>query len=680
MTPLRETFWNIPKWAELSQYVLGVVAMLVFVYGVYRRVRRWRLGRPEVLTGTLKGRVWAFILYALAQVRVATDRFSGVMHLSVFWGMVVLFFGTILATVDWDVTRPLLGFRFLQGNFYLGYELLLDIFGIFALVGLALALYRRYILRAPRLKSETLPTFVWDDAYLLGMLLVIVISGFLIEGVRIAALDPPWSGWSPVGAWLASFYQPLSPAALSAVHFGLWSAHGLLAFLFIASIPFTKAFHFVTAPLNIFLRDFSSPGALKKGVESGAEKITDFSWKQLLELEACTWCGRCQEACPAYASGLPLNPKALIMKLDAQLLRLPAAQRLNPGVPQDVALHLHGVLVTAPELWSCTACAACAEVCPVFVRHPGIIVEMRRYLVNQGAMDGRLQDALMNLTRYGNSFGQSERARGRWTQGLGFEIPDARRQPVEFLWFAGDYAAFDPRVQAITRATARVFRAAGLDVGILYEAERNAGNDVRRVGEEGLFEALMEKNVQALGKAQFRQVVTTDPHTYHVLKNEYGVWGDGAPDGSARVLHCTELLDTLLQTGRLPIRKRLSVRATYHDPCFLGRYNGVYDSPRRVLEALGITLREMPRSRRHSYCCGAGGGRIWMEETPGIKERPAESRVREAAALGVDTLVVACPKDYVMFQDALKTTGLEGKLFIRDVMELVDEATAPAEG
>ncbi len=679
MTPLRETFWNIPHWAEIAQYALGTLAVLVCVYGIFLRVRKWRLGRDEALRGTWAGRIRSFMLYALAQVRVAADRFSGVMHLSIFWGMVVLFFGTALATIDWDVTRPLLHLRFLWGSFYLGYELLLDLFGLVTLAGLTLALYRRYVRRAPRLASEAVPTFVWDDAYLLGNLLLIIITGFLIEGVRIAARVPPWRAWSPVGAGLAAVFAGLSPAALSRLHFGLWSVHGLLAFLFVASIPFTKAFHLISAPVNIFFRDAAPPGALKHGGETGAETIADFSWKQLLELEACTWCGRCQEVCPAYASGFPLNPKTLIMKLDAQLLRTSPGRRHNPH-PGHPPQPLHGTVVTPSELWSCTTCAACAEVCPVFVGHPAVVVELRRFLVGQGTMDGRLQAALMNLTRYGNSFGQSERARAKWTQGLGFDIPDARRRPVEYLWFTGDYAAFDPRVQAITRATARIFRTAELDVGILYEGERNAGNDVRRVGEEGLFEALREKNLQALEKAQFQKVVTTDPHTYHALKHEYGAGDGSAADGTPRVLHGTELLDTLLATRRLRIRKRLNATATYHDPCFLGRYNGVYAPPRRVLEALGITLREMPRNRQRSYCCGAGGGRIWMEETPGIKERPAESRVREAARLGVDTLIVACPKDYVMFQDALKTTGLEGRLVIRDVMELVDEATAPPEG
>jgi len=282
----------------------------------------------------------------------------------------------------------------------------------------------------------------------------------------------------------------------------------------------------------------------------------------------------------------------------------------------------------------------------------------------------------MNLTRYGNSFGKSARARAKWTEGLGFKIKDARKEPVEYLWFVGDYASFDPRVQEITRTAARVFNEAGLDFGILYDAEQNAGNDARRIGEEGLFDVLKEKNLKALGKAQFQKVFTTDPHTYQALKHEYAA-GDGNGGGldAAKVFHYTEVLDDLMQRGKLAVKEKIGARITYHDPCYLGRYNQVYDPPRRVLRRLGAEVVEMPRNRDNAYCCGAGGGRIWMEDAAGVHERPAESRVKEAAGIpGVETLVVACPKDLVMFQDAIKTAGLEGKLVVKDTIELVGEA------
>ncbi len=282
---------------------------------------------------------------------------------------------------------------------------------------------------------------------------------------------------------------------------------------------------------------------------------------------------------------------------------------------------------------------------------------------------------LVSLTRYGNSFGQSPRARSKWTQNLGFAVKDIRKTPAQYLWFVGDYASFDPRLQGVTKTTARLLRYGGVDFGILGDAEQNAGNDVRRVGEEGLFEALRDKNLQAIGKSSFERIITTDPHTYHALRREYG---DGQGLGHTPVLHVSEVLADLVERGRLPVNRVVVSPTTYHDPCYLGRYHGLYDAPRRLLRALGLIVVEMPRNRSRAACCGAGGGRIWMEDATPAKERPAESRVREASTLsGVHLLAVACPKDLVMFGDAIKTTGLEGRLRVVDIVELVAQATLP---
>jgi Fe-S oxidoreductase len=300
---------------------------------------------------------------------------------------------------------------------------------------------------------------------------------------------------------------------------------------------------------------------------------------------------------------------------------------------------------------------------------------MRRCLVERGEVDPHMEEALRNLARYGNSFGQSERKRAVWTQGLDFKPKDARKEPVEWLWYLGEYACYHSTLQGITRSLARVLQAAQVSFGILYEAERNSGNDIRRVGEEGLFELLREKNTATLRQARFKNLFSTDPHVYNTLKNEY----PELDQGEHAVYHYTELLWDLLRSGQLKLKRKVPYRVTYHDPCYLGRYNGVYEAPRAVLRMLGVELEEMPRSGRNSFCCGGGGGRVWMEETAGVESRPSESRVREAASAdGVQFLVVACPKDHVMFSDALKTTGLEGRLAIKDLAELVEEATTVA--
>jgi Fe-S oxidoreductase/nitrate reductase gamma subunit len=665
--PIRETFWNIPHWAEIGQYILGAVTILVFVYGVIRRVRRWHLARPVRRTDRLGIRIRFVITQALAQARTAQDPYAGVMHLSIFWGMVVLFLGTILATVDWDVTHLLFGFQFLQDGVYTLYELSLDLLGLFVLLGLVLAATRRYLLRPARLNARGVVsntarwTFSWDDAYALVLLGFIALSGYVIEALRISVTHPTWASWSPVGNAIALRLGGLSEASARIVHLSLWIAHALAAFVLMASVPFTKLFHIVAAPINIFFQSLEPNGKLaapQAGTAAGVTLWRDFSWKQVLEFEACTRCGRCQDQCPAYVSGQSLSPRNLMIKLEAAVWS------------RDGGASLHGSTVGSDELWACTSCRACSQICPVFNDPLASIVDLRRHLVIKGQMDGKLQDALANLGRYGNSFGQPERSRAKWAQAVEPKIKDARREPVEYLWFVGDYASYHAGLGEITRQTASVLRGSGLDFGILYEGERNAGNDVRRIGEEGLFEMLAEKNLASLQKCKFQTLVTTDPHSYNTLKNEY----PNRAQGTWSVVHYAQLLEELISSGQLKLTKKLGYRVTYHDPCYLGRYNGVYDAPRRVIAATGCQLVEMPRHGDRAYCCGAGGGRIWMEEGT-MRERPSESRVREALHLdGVTVFVTTCPKDNTMYRDALKTVDAEKQLAVRDLIELVHEA------
>jgi Fe-S oxidoreductase len=336
----------------------------------------------------------------------------------------------------------------------------------------------------------------------------------------------------------------------------------------------------------------------------------------------------------------------------------------------------------SPEaVWSCTTCYACVRVCPVGNEPMADIIDIRRRMVNDGAeMDGGVQSTLEKIGKTGNSFGQAARNRAKWAQtGLEFKIKDIRKEPAEFLWFVGDYASFDVRVQEITRTVARVLNGAGVDFGILYEGEQNSGNDVRRVGEEGLFEQLAEKNIAVMSKCTFQKVITTDPHTLNALKNEYPDYG-----GKWDTIHYTRLLTQLIEAGKIKLNKKLDYRATFHDPCYLGRYNKGFNPPRELIKATGCEFVEMPRNKENSYCCGAGGGQIWMGTTP-EGERPAENRIREALA-ALDThssngagpkkllFIVSCPKDVVMYNDAVKTTGNEGKIEVKDIIQVIAEA------
>jgi len=726
--------WNVPEWAEITFYVLIPLVLLAFAAGVAWRVRKWFVGRAELgaenrrgqfiqrlLAGLRPRRLLDWVRTALFQARLSSDGYSLVMHLAIFWGMAVLAIGTALATVDQDFTNLLLDTQILRGTFYKLMKLGLDVFGVVLIVGLGMAAFRRYVVRPERLRATRTAVSLWDGFPFLTLLFVIAVLGFAIEGLRlaegfqidaqvaaargaeakarvieelglrerfhvgsarkdaqlarIARGDPifPAAAWSPVGSALGAALTPLPVGTIRLGHQLLWWVHGMAAFALIVAIPFTKAFHLISSPINILLRIPAPPGKLPVVVESGVRTVRDLTWQQLLQVEACTWCGKCQDACPGHASGSPLSPRNLVQAVDSQLLR--TRFKGNGDTPS-----LHGTLIKPEELWGCYTCRACEEICPVFVQQPRLIIDLRRHLVDQGQMDEGLQGALTNFQRYGNSFGQSPRKRPEWAKPLDFKLKDARKEEADYLWFVGDYASYDQRAQEVTRTIAKVLHLAGVDMGLLFEKEQNAGNDVRRIGEEGLFSLLHDKNLKELGGARFRKLLTTDPHTYNTLKNEYQANGQRAGDeqgplAGKPVLHYTELVDDLLRQEALKLKNPLACTVTYHDPCYLGRFNGVYEPPRRILRALGARLVEMPRHGANSFCCGAGGGRIWMKDTPGGEDRPAEIRVKEAIALpGVECLAVACPKDLVMFQDAVKTVGAEDRLRVGDLGELVYEA------
>ena len=367
-----------------------------------------------------------------------------------------------------------------------------------------------------------------------------------------------------------------------------------------------------------------------------------------------------ERACPAYAAGQPLSPKLLIMDIRDWATKSPGADR-GP---------LIGGAIARETLWACTTCRACMEVCPVHIEHLPKIVGLRRLMVDAGDVDPLLQGAFTNLQRTGNSMGQASKMRARWTRDLPFKIKDARKQPVDVLWFVGDYASYDPRVQETTRQVALALHQAGVDFGILYDGEQNSGNDMRRAGEEGLFETLAQHNIRMLSGCEYKRIVTTDPHSLNALAQDYQQFG-----ARYEVLHYSQLLLELIETGRLKLKPASGQTVTYHDPCYLGRYNGGFDAPRAVIARAGYRLREMGRCRENSFCCGAGGGRIWADDS-GVRERPSENRIREALALGdAGLFVVACPKDKVMYKAAAQTLGVEAQLQVSDLIELVELAS-----
>lgn len=651
--PAISPIFGLPGYSYL--WLLTLISFFVFGNRVLLHIRVLAQARPESRWDHVGQRAGLVVKNVLGQWRLLDEPLIGAAHLIIFWAFVAY-----ATTFFWNLLRglvPALAIPYPDDVRWVAFAV--QALGVLGVIALAVAAVRRYLFTPTSLERS------WDATFILLLIAVVLLSALAAAGFKALASAGGQSG-QPIGRAVGALFALVGVTRSQAPILCLWAwwVHMITVLGFLAYLPYSKHLHLLASPFGVFFASLE-PSKMPAPSE-GASRLQEFTWRELFSGLACAECGRCDRVCPSFASGEPLSPKQLIHHVKE--LVLARGENLAGNGKKFL-----GDIVRPEDVWACTSCGSCMEHCPVFNEHIPLVIEMRRKLVSEGEVQPRLQEAFTNLSRYGNSFGQSERKRAVWTQGLGFKPKDARKEQVQWLWFLGEYACYHPSLQEITRSLARTLHSAGVDYGILYEAERNSGNDVRRVGEEGLFELLRQKNTATLQQAQFKNLFTTDPHVYNTLKNEY-------PDlnhGRHFISHYTELLATLLEQGQLQVKRKLPYRVTYHDPCYLGRYNGIYDPPRTVLKALGVDVKEMPRSRRQSFCCGAGGGRIWMEEVGEVESRPSEGRVREAASLdGVQCLVVACPKDYVMFQDALKTTGLEGKLFIKDIAELAAEAIA----
>ena len=652
----------------LSLGLLAAVAL--FGYRVYQRFRHMRLGRSSEPFGSWGERIKSVLVFVAGQARLFRFPGTGVAHFFIFWGFVLLVPTILQAIVEGLVPGVVLPFVSTLGPLLW----LQDLIALAVIIAVLYGLYYRLIAKPVRYQGSHQA----EGTLVLVFILTIMVTLLCINGIRQNQGNAfVASDWQPISVFVGRAFARLSQHTQHIVEQACWWTHIGVVLIFLTMLPLGKHFHVVTSVFNVLLRNLAPPGRLAPSPRTdgseGVGKVEQFAWRQMLDWYACSECGRCQDVCPAFASGANLSPKLVIMGLRAHLFERGSALSTENGQSSErdaiLQKNLVGDVLADETIWACTTCYACDQECPLFVEHVQPIVDMRRFLLTQQRADKTLTSALESLRRYGNSFSKSDRQRAKWTTGLDFKIKDIRKQPARTLWFVGDYASYSPALTEVTQATARVFQRAGTDFGILYDAEKNAGNDLRRVGEEGLFELLAMKNAAVMQKCEFEEIVTTDPHTYNTLKNEYA-WNGRKP----AVLHYSELLDRAILDGSLSVRRALGYRVIYHDPCYLGRYNAVYDAPRHVLQAIGCSITEMPRNRDRALCCGAGGGRIWMDEGH-VTERPSESRVREAAGLdGVRYFVVACPKDLTMYRDAVKTAGLEDRLIVKDLAELVEEA------
>ncbi|HSE92449.1 MAG TPA: heterodisulfide reductase-related iron-sulfur binding cluster, partial [Methylomirabilota bacterium] len=555
--PFRDTFWNVPVWAQIALYVGGAVALAILGYGTWQRVRLWRQGKPEHRRDRIPERVKLVAMHALGQVRTLSQAYPGVMHAIMFWGFLALFMGTVLATIDYDVTLPLFGYKLLKGSFYLLYETVLDLFGLFFVIGLGMAVWRRFVLRPHRID----PTARF--AGVLALLFVINVTGFVMEAARLAVVTPEWGPWSPVGWALAQAMlgAGMSEGALRATHLGVWLFHAAISLGFIAIIPYSYFVHFFTTPLNIFFAKLTPRGEITKieNIEEaealGVSRLEEFSWKRRLDFDACVECGRCQAACPAYLAGTALSPKRIIVKLK---------RHMHGDLPGPI----HGELIKPEELWACTTCMACVQECPAFIDIVDTIIDLRRYLaLSEGALPSTAPQSLQNIQRAGNPWGLPAGERLAWAEGLDVPVMEPGKE-VEYLYWVGCSASYDKRNQAIARAVVKILKTAGVSFAVMAE-ERCHGEVARRLGEEYLYQTVQQENVEAINQYRFGKVLAHCPHCFNTIKNEFPQLG-----GTYEVVHHSVLIQELLASGRLRPRRAIDATIAFHDSCYLGRYNG----------------------------------------------------------------------------------------------------------
>jgi Fe-S oxidoreductase/nitrate reductase gamma subunit len=659
----REVFWNISYgyWV----YLLALASIGIWLYGFYQRYRVWRLGRPDERSKEIGKRIGIFLRHIIVDVfahrKFLRQPFSGIMHLTLFWGFLILLLASAVDAISYYS-----GYH-LQGSLYLWFSLISDLGGLLILAGILMAAFRRYLWKPKSLNS------VLDDGILLASITAIIITGYMIEGLRQAATEitphPDWAVWSPGGWVFARIFIDLSEGVLRSWHKFLWWFHSVLTIgiILYSGLAFSKLQHVIVSPLNIFFRSLGplaspSPIDIEKAEILGVGEIKDFTWKQLLDLDACTNCGRCEDVCPAWATSKPLSPRKLIQDLKGHMIHISS----NKGPASENPSPLIGEAPNEAEIWSCTTCAACQEACPVYVEHILKIIDLRRHLVlAQNKMPESAQLMLRNMQMRGHPWAgaQSLRLRGDWTTNLDLKILAEGDQINTLLWVGCTGALVDRNVE-VTLSLTRVLKAAGVDFAVLGEGETCCGDPARRAGYEFQFQLMAEQNIEIFKTHHIQEIITSCPHCYNIIKNEYPKYG-----GQFKVIHYTQLLWDLLKQGKLSLLNEIHSTLTYHDPCYLGRYNGIYSEPRQILKMIPkVTLKEMKRSRERSFCCGGGGGHMWIEEQPGT-QKISQKRIEEVIQTEVDTVVTSCPYCLQMFEESIEN---KDSLKAKDLVEMVE--------
>ncbi len=686
-TPCRLNLAFLPGWTQIAIWAMTAVALAILAVGLWRRWGMWKAGAAGEIGASFGHHLKMLLVVGVLQRKVVRRRYAGVMHSLMYTGFIALAIGTTLVFLNMDIFSHF-DIDFLREQPYLIFEVALDFMGLAFTVGLGMVFYRRLVERPKYLRAER------PDLVLPGLLLLLMIQGFLLEAIRLAVTQPKWQEWSFVGYAISLGLRGIgiderlvtisvsgalvtvTPTTGLAWGYGLlWWFHAATWSAMLAALPWTKTSHFLFSPANTFFERAAPYGQLPKPFDVDvltqpdaprprlwATSTKDFTWFDRLQLDACTICGRCTSVCPAWSTGKPLDPMRVILDLRE------AMEKEAKGVP------LGGPLADAvgyEELWACTTCMACMQECPVSIRHVPFIVELRRnYAMELGRIPEESKGMLRNIETNYNPWGIGWDQRGKWAEGLGVRTlaeTVAAGETVDVLYWVGCAASFDDRNRKVARAFARILQKAGVRFAILGPEEKCTGDPARRLGNEYLAQMMIKANVETLNRYGVPRIVATCPHCFNTIKNEYPDFG-----GNYEVVHHTQFLRELIDSGRLTPTKDVLQFLTYHDPCYLGRYNKVYDEPRDVLYKIpGVRVVEMEQCREHGFCCGAGGARMWMEERTGEKVNHRRlSHVERTRANGVAT---ACPYCLIMFDDAAKTKGRED-LRRFDVAELLEKA------
>lgn len=645
--------------------LLVLAAIVAFAYSASRRIRVLLAGRPDNRFTRIPERIARTLEYAFAQKRMFRDFYAGVFHILIFGGFVVLTVRTLALVVEGLIP----GFVLLPGAAGNTYTLVKDVFEVLTLLGVAMAVFRRAFARPKRLD---LTTDAWVILFLIAFLMV---TDLVAEAAR-TALDPSLRTiWAPVVGAMAGLLAGVSTAKLQALYEWSWWGH-LLDILFFGNyLPYSKHFHIITSIPNIFFMNLEPMGKLRtvdleNSERFGASRVEDLSWKQMLDGYTCTECGRCREVCPTALTGKPLDPKIFIGDVrdavyEATPSILAAGDGRGNGAAPPARRELIGGWISEDTIWACTMCGFCTTACPVFII-PAVdkIAEMRRYLVlDKAEFPKEVQNAFRGMETNGNPWNMSAASRADWAKDLPVAtMSQVAGVDVDVLFWVGCAGSYEDRARRVSRSLVEILNAAGISFAILGTEETCTGDSARRMGNEYLFQTLAQQNVETLNGYKVRKIVTNCPHCMNCLKNEYGDFG-----GHYEVVHGSQLVAELIAAGRVKMTTPIPDTITFHDPCYLGRYNGVYDAPRDILRAIpGLELRELERSREKGLCCGAGGGRMWMEEKLG--QRINQTRMAEIAASGAGSVGVSCPFCMVMISNAKDEIGVATQPF--DVLEL----------